>query len=756
MHYARRDDAGNWQQLENHLEGVSRRAARFAHRYGAEEWARLAGLWHDIGKYQAAFQARLRGEAVRVEHSGAGAALAFQKGGDGTGAPLAFAVAGHHTGIANYTASGDGCPTPLRDRLRANESILTDVRGLLPAEALASPLPPLPAFLQVRPGMTPTELEDLKSSAELWTRFLFSALVDADWLDTEAFMEPDRAQRRGGFSTIEDLCQSIDESIDIRVRELEPERRAMPVNRLRAHVLAACRKAATEEPGFFALTVPTGGGKTLSAMSFALNHAKTHQLERVIVVIPYTSIIEQNAQVYRDALGAANVVEHHSNLTPLSEEKEQGHPTEEIETTQKLPAFLAMQNWDAPVIITTTVQFFESLFSNRPSRCRKLHNIAGSVIVLDEVQALPPAFLLSILDALKQLVAHYGCSVVLSTATPPALAARERFDAGIEGIHDIVPNRHADESPRLQRVQYSWPDLEAPSVTWPALAEELIQHPRVLAIVHKRADARELTQLVHEQEPDTPLYHLSALMCPAHRAQTLDHIKKALATDAPCRVISTQLVEAGVDLDFPIVFRALAGLDSIVQAAGRCNREGRSERGEVLVFRAPTLPPPGVLRSGLEVTESLLREGCGSLAPEDPALFEEYFRALYFTQQLDAHGIQAERRGFNFATVARRFKLIEDGFSHPIVVPFGNASQLLEKLRQQGPSRHTSRVLQLCTVSIYDRALQDLDAAGALERIQDSVLALTVPYGHLYHKTYGLLDAANPVADQGALIVSPK
>ena len=548
---------GSWQTLEDHLEGVAGLASRFAAAFGSADWGRLAGLWHDLGKLQADFQTRLRGESVRVEHSGAGAALSEARFKQ-AGVPLAFAICGHHGGLPNHTSSVGGGPSPLRERLAENRSTLEAIQTSIPPAILEQDPPELPAFVRIDGAMDAAERARAARSAEFWTRFLFSALVDADWLDTEAFLEPARAAGRGRGASFAELK----ERLDAHMAGLTAGAVATPVNRARADILAACREAASHNPGLFSLTAPTGGGKTLSAMAFALDHAVRHDLRRVIVVVPYTSIIEQNAAAYRHALGVESVLEHHSNLDPEKFSEMHG---EEITRKHELAA----ENWDLPVIVTTSVQFFESLFSNKRSRCRKLHNVARSVIILDEVQSLPPEFLLAILDALRELPAHYGCSVVLSTATQPALGKREQLPAGLEGVREILPDA-PQLAAQLRRVEYEWPEPETPAVEWPDLADELAEHEQVLAVVHKRDDARALARLLEERVPGETVYHLSALMCAKHRLACIETVRDALRRGEPCRLISTQLIEAGVDLDFPVVYRALGGLDSIVQAGGRC------------------------------------------------------------------------------------------------------------------------------------------------------------------------------------------
>ena len=479
-------------------------------------------------------------------------------------------------------------------------------------------------------------------------------------------------------------------------------------------------------------------------MSFALRHAERWNLERVIVVIPYTSIIEQNAKEYGDALGEHNVIEHHSSLDTEQRRREKG---EEFTSRQELAA----ENWDAPVIVTTTVQFFESLFSNHPSRCRKLHNIARSGIILDEVQTLPPGFLSSITEALNELVSHYGCTVVLSTATPPALAEREGFPQGLQNVRAIIADSKVLND-QLQRVEYSWPDMNAEASSWTSLASDMSAHSQSLAVVHLRQDARLLAQEVMKVASVDSVFHLSALMCPAHRSDVLARIKGRLAQRMPCRLISTQLVEAGVDVDFPIVFRCLGGLDSIVQAGGRCNREGRLDKGTVVVFRAPTFPPHGTPRRALDVTESLLREYSGQLDLSAIDIFDKYFRMLYAAENLDKQQIQMQRQEFNFALVGRGFKLIEDGFSVPIVVPYGEASNRLLNIRQNGPTRQNLRSIQRFTVSIYQDAFSMLEQAGALEEVCEDVLALAAPFRNRYDPVYGLMIGKKLTADPETLV----
>ena len=737
---AKADGQCVWQTLEDHLLGTADRSAAFADAFGSHEWGRTVGLWHDLGKYLPAFQQYLRDGVGSVEHSGAGAALAFEKSKE-HGVPVAFAIAAHHTGLANLESS-DGDPKPLKQRLKENETALRCVRRHADEAILDRNLPSPPTFLTGRSGERP---ERMRRRWELWTRFLFSALVDADRLDSEHFSEPDTALRRGGFLPIPELARRLDAHIDGMVKKLSVEQRSSRVNVARAHVLEACQRASDLPPGVFSLTVPTGGGKTLSAMSFALRHAARHGLRRVIVVIPFTSIIEQNAEEYRKALGVENVIEHHSNLDPEQQRTVLGEGVAQQHD-------LAAENWDAPVVVTTTVQFFESLFSNRPSQSRKVHNIARSVVILDEVQTLPPEFLLSIVEVVGDLASDYGCSVVLSTATPPALAARDGFQAGLRDIQPIIECPAALVR-QLSRVEYVWPATEAPPVQWETLAVELAGHRRVLAVVHRRHDARALAEQIRRLLPEERVFHLSALMCAAHRSDVLREVKSTLASGAPCRLVSTQLVEAGVDIDFPVVYRALGGLDNMVQAAGRCNREGRSEKGRVIIFRSPTPPPPGTPRRGLDATESLLRQGRGTLDADDPALIDAYFRMLYHAEDLDAKQIQTHRQQFDFAIVGRDFRLIEDGFACPIIVPYGEAPKRLNDLRIRGPSRETLRALQPFIVNIYPVSFERLRRSGAFENVAETVVALTSVFAGMYDTVFGLREGDDASPAPEALMV---
>lgn len=591
---------GKWEEhfLDEHLREVSKLASKFARQFGSEDWAGLAGLWHDLGKHSTEFQryiktvsgydaeAHIEGKPGRVDHSTAGAIHAIRQLNQ-HGRILTYMIAGHHAGLPDWNSAETGGKA-LAIRLGAEQDHLFD---RIPMQTI-----PQEILSQTKPTTKPRGGAD---GLHLWLRMLFSCLVDADFLDTERFMNVAQADTRSGYRDLPDLLTDFDQYMENKSASAEPT----PVNTIRAGILRQCREKAALNPGLYSLTVPTGGGKTLSGMAFALRHAvqyndktkdETKHKKRIIYVIPYTSIIEQTAGIFREIFGD-NVVEHHANLDPDKEDAR---------------SRLATENWDAPIIVTTNVQFFESLFAARTSRCRKLHNIVNSVVVLDEAQLLPPEFLQPIADVMNQLASHFGVTFVLSTATQPALGSFQPFGnkafRGLDNMHEIMDDPDALYQ-QLKRVEVSVPDnLQMPR-DWQSIADELLLHPSVLCIVSRRDDARELHRLMTARKEGKSTLHLSALMCGEHRSRIIRYIKWRLKKNKPLRVISTQLVEAGVDVDFPVVYRALAGLDSIAQAAGRCNREGKQAgMGRVVVFVPPKPAPLGLLRQAEDISRSLL------------------------------------------------------------------------------------------------------------------------------------------------------
>lgn len=721
-------ETGRPHLLREHLEAVGSLAAEFAPRKDMKVPALATGRWHDLGKYRGHFQYRIRAEngfeahlepkgGEAKDHSTAGALWALRA--DAALFPVAMAIAGHHGGLLNMENFKDRVQRP-------------DKKVLL-QEALAQGVPQdiqtTPTGLSVAPLLTWS-----RHRSEFWTRMLFSALCDADFLDTERFFKQEReAERRVGV-TLEQLSDGLRAYLD-RKQSGAPD---TVVNQVRREVLSSVLAAAPSAPGVFSLTVPTGGGKTLTSMAFALEHARARGQRRVIVAIPFTSIIEQSAAVYREAFGGLGhaVIEHHSAVDPRRE------------TALNR---VASENWDAPVIVTTTVQLLESLFANRPAACRKLHNIAHSVIVLDEAQTLPPSLLTAILDGLKTLVEDYGCSVVICTATQPALGRRPELPEGFASIRELVPSEvRAFE--RLRRVRVSWPSRREPT-PYEELAEAVAREQDVLVVVHRRDDARKLCALVDALVGgEGKTLHLSALMCPEHRSGVLADIKARKRRGEPVRLVATQLVEAGVDLDFRVVYRSMAGLDALAQAAGRCNREGLLDGlGELRIYEAETAPPAGVLRAAVDVTRTLRvqRPDLDLFAPES---FRFYFERLFANANRDGKAIQEMRKELRFEDVAEKFKLVEDEWSAPVVVPYSGCEPWLEELMKVGPSRERLRALQRYTVTVPRKVLESWVERKWAQVASETVVFLGPKHRDTaYDPRFGLMPDKVGILDPGVL-----
>ncbi len=638
-----------WDPIECHADRTAQLAAEFCAAFGPKAGL-LAGRWHDLGKFQPGFQEYLlrSAEAGHSEtgpkHSIVGAHHAWRLGFP----ELAMAIAAHHGSLRAYGEFVNEIEAGARYRYEA------------PAEMLA-------ADGAERPP---------RNCEALWTRFVFSALVDADILDTQQWYEGKVRWRCGLYPG--ELLPLLETHLEEKQRSVAPS----PLNDLRRRVQEACRDAARSAPGAFRLRVPTGGGKTLGSMLFALHHARHHGLRRVIVVIPYTSIIDQTVDIYRGIFGAEPVLEHHSNVDPTKED---------------LRHRLCTENWDSPIVVTTSVRFFETIHAAHKRDLRRLHNVAESVVILDEVQTFPLELIKPIKDALDRLTAHFRVSTVHCSATQPLLAQ--------PGAAEIVADHGALFALARNRVAVRWPEDPSLPVTWEELAERIRGHRegRVLAIVHRKKDAIELARAVGEG-----CIHLSTLMCAAHRREILRAIQRP---DQRCIVVATQLVEAGVDLDFPVVYRALAGVDSLAQAAGRCNREGRlPEPGEFHVFVAPTSPPRGTLENGAKLMKGYLLDGGTDLfAPDLPA--------RYFADLTDLAGIASEIPGLekarNFPGVDRKFRMI-DNEGTPVIAPYGDWQRKVSAVRA-APCIDTFRGLQPYTVSLDDRFFKGLEARGCLE-----------------------------------------
>ncbi|MCM2373928.1 CRISPR-associated helicase Cas3' [Aporhodopirellula aestuarii] len=717
-------DRDLWEPIENHEQAVAALSEGFLKRIdsGLAAWGDLLGRWHDVGKYSDEFQNYLacagdvHGSEVsgKVDHSTAGAQLAI-----GSPSPfgklIAYALAGHHTGLPDWdVATGrSGLKQRLEKQVPRWQSEATKH-----LESLR-----LPATIPVRPPEAyETYCRHRIASFRICCviRMMFSALVDADFLATEAFMSPEQSgNRQSGSASMDDLAETLDGYLN----RLRSGAKPSPVNQIRDQVSEACIDAAELVPGLFSLNVPTGGGKTLSSLQFALRHSVRHGLDGVIVGIPFTSIIEQNAKVYRgvfESLGEGVVLEHHSNTDP------------EQETTQSR---LQSENWDAPVVITTNNQLFESLFACRTSRCRKLHRIARRVIILDEVQSLPVELLTPTLLAIRELVESFGCTVVLCTATQPALQWKGDFAIGLRGIRDIIPTS-AKLHDRLRRTTVR----AIGKLNDEDLIARIEAENQTLCIVNTRPHASKLFAALDESEAN---FHLSTRMCAAHRLDVLNsQIRPRLDNGTPCRVISTQLIEAGVDVDFPVVFRDACGIDSLTQAAGRCNREGRAAIGNVYYFQGERRPPPGTLRMSADHGLEIARHYDDLLSPE---AIEAYFRMHYwqqkdrwdFRQVMDAIGRDPSRMEFQFRQIADRYRFIDEE-AETLYVPWEKGKQLIRSLSESDypPDRKLRRHLQRYSINLRRHELVQLDAAGALLSFHGYH---TLTQRHLYDDKLGLM-----------------
>lgn len=738
-----KEENGRWVEhlLSEHLKETALKAREFADVFGAGDWAETAAKWHDLGKYVPGWQKHIRHEtgydldahietlSGKINHSSAGAVLAFKRiKVPQIASILAYAIAGHHAGLPDwYPGEASGYPLPQRIS-KKNDLQDLDKNDLSQIYAIKEAHDIIEASLPKFPPYNKENWKKWNSHLHLWIRMIYSCLVDADFLDTESFMAPCKGKLRQGHLSM----LKLKERFDLHMNRLQKNAPSTPINARRKEILEICRTKASLGPGFFTLTVPTGGGKTLSSVAFALEHAIKYNKRRIIIGIPYTSIIEQTAKVLKfgsddDAIiqqnlekdewlfGEDNVIEHHSNLDPDKE-------------THKNR--LASENWDAPIIVTTNVQLFESLFSSRSSSCRKLHNIANSIIILDEAQMLPPEYLKPILSVLQGLVENFGVTVVLCTATQPALSGELGSEkATFRGLPEC---REITDSPaqlveEFKRVAIHFPSPDEIPVEWDEVAAKMLDHEQCLAVVNTRNSCRELHSLLPE---DT--IHLSAFMCGEERSDVINDVKQKLRQGKQIRVVSTQLIEAGVDIDFPVVFRAMAGLDSIAQSAGRCNREGKlnsqGKLGQVYVFNPPKPAPPGLLRKGEDACRSLLRtKKIDSLSPE---ILKSYFKTFYssvadfdisnFTQDLCKEALDFK---FQFRSQAFKFKLIDNTSQRDIVIWYQGKSRStssyehIEQLRRLGPGRDLIRKLQRFTVSVPQYLHDELYKKSMIEEI---------------------------------------
>lgn len=681
------DEHPEGQSIEAHLKGTGELAETFAAEFGAAANGKLCGLAHDIGKYSDEFQLRLRG-GKKVDHATAGAIECFKI----KAAFEAVCVIGHHSGLPNVghkDADTTESQTFFGRKLRAEQGGIPDYRKNWNGHIAL----PQDYFRPSGRGF----------ATAFYIRMLYSCLVDADYIDTETFMNGDAG--RGNYEPLSALCDKLTAYIS---KWNNPTRE---IDILRQKILNSCIEKASAPRGIFSLTVPTGGGKTVASMAFALNHAVANSMKRIIYVIPYTSIIEQNAKVFRDILGQENVVEHHSSVS-----------YELSENADKLEyrSALATENWDAPVIVTTAVQFFESLYANRSSKCRKLHNIANSVIIFDEAQMIPSNNLRPCVAAIAELVRAYNATAVLCTATQPAIDEMLLEYSKKESVVELCP----DVDGMFEKFRRTSFEKEG-RLTTDELVSRLESQQQVLCIVNTRKFAQE----VYEALPSEGRFHLSTLMCPVHRKQKLDEIRERLKSGKTCRVVSTSLIEAGVDVDFPRVFREMAGLDSILQAAGRCNREGKRsvESSIVTVFESENKVNK-LIAVNRDAAEETVRDWT---QPNTTSTIERYFKAYRdFLRNDDKSGvITASEKGISgcglpFEWIAKEFKLIDQN-TFAVYIPIGEGKELVSRLREGERSRGLYRRAGMYSVSVYQNQFDSLINAGAAEPFGEDAAFLT-------------------------------
>ncbi|MGL6096567.1 MAG: CRISPR-associated endonuclease Cas3'' [Fimbriiglobus sp.] len=719
------------QDLREHLREVADLAEKFARDTGIPGLpaaAPAAGWRHDLGKYRPEFQKYIRigktGEPTG--HKQAGAVWAD----DACHTPLTAAILGHHGGMPDY----DEFPAAVEDEDHGRP-VLKAVWPTATANC--------PELL----GLDLPEMSDDGAATDLFARVLFSCLVDADWTDTA-----DNERKYHGWEPVPqppslDPTTRLERVLEsIRERAAEGRDRNPDLAAIRAEVLTACLGAAETSPGAFTLTVPTGGGKTLSGLAFALRHAAFHthpdgqsRFRRVIYVAPYLSILDQNVAVLRAALGLTaadpDLFEHHSLAEPA------GGTGDERETAARARR---AERWDAPVVVTTNVQFFQSLFSNRPGSCRKLHNIAGSVILLDECQTLPPEFVKPTCEMLNQLVEVLGCTVVFCTATQPAFDHEKIGDHRIRA-REIIPAglRLFD---RLKRVRLHWPTSRNERLEWPEVAARMTALPAALGVVNTKAAARDLFAALRCARPDDAVFHLSTDMCPAHRLAVLAAIKARLAAKAPVFVASTQLIEAGVDIDFPAVFREMAPLEAIIQAAGRANREGLilDAGGRVEVFRSVDGKcPKGWYALARDKVESVFLAAGREPKIDDPGHIREYFEHLYWSGGLDAKNVCGMRHGLKFDTCARTYEIIDDDTVPVVIATWPGHTDEVEALLaavRAKPVRANFRRLIPFQVNVRRTELEKLQKLSRSLVRANSDVDLFVWYGS-YCEKLGITDA---------------
>ena len=744
----------DFHNLDDHLRCVGKSAEKYIREANAElgEQAKWAGLLHDLGKYRDEFQEYMKSEgkiksSSENHHAIYGAALASEKGWN----LLAFTIAGHHAGLHNFE--------DLKNALTDNGKINYGLVNSIVLEDLCrkyendreneiddkKKLPEIPQNISI-PGFIKDNFQ-----FEFATRMIFSALIDADRYDTARHANNWKMPETPKLNPT-DLLRKLEKVRKFKSENAEKNGVDEKLLKLRNQIFADCLREAEKERGFFSLTVPTGGAKTLSAMAFALKHAEIYKMRRVIVVIPYLSIIEQNAEEYRNAFGKEVVVENHSAVEV--EEK----PDDEDDMN---PLSLITENWDAPIIVTTSVQFIESLFARKPAKCRKLHNIANSVVIFDEIQTLPVKLLEPLFSVWRELKENYGVSFVFSTATQPAFRKQNNFPNGSDKFDEKHPLREITSNTKqiykdLNRVTYDFSNFTKPQ-KWQEIAAQMQSESQILCVVNTRKHAFELWNELSGKiaEPrEHGIYHLSSAMCAEHRLQTIAEIKLRLQQNKNCQVVSTQLVEAGVDLDFPVLFRSIAPLDSIVQAAGRCNREGKLEKGRVKVFMPENNSlPKGIYKNATEITCTMNLDS--ETLANDYEIFSKYFHLLYQSNNTDQENIQKLRNEMKFKTISEKAKVIEkEGIG--VIVQFGKSFGIIEEIRSRGINRNRNtefvdfkkedwRKLQRFTVNLWETDFEKLQKLGQLRPLlEGKKIELFVLDVGSYHNELGVLTNERP------------
>jgi len=673
-------ETDQWQPLDEHLDAVSEIASRNAKIFSASQWASALGLYHDLGKGTLQWQAYLRNANGILDefseyyeghptHADVGAQWLFKNSKE-AGKLLAYCIAGHHGGLPNWKESH--AMAGLESRLKSSHPQIDKL----------VPVPEFPVNLPFN-----AERDRFGFQLQFFIRMIYSCLVDADYLDTENFLDKHKAEWRDGYPRINDISKKFWSSLNL-LREKADS--STIVNQQRELVLKACFDKSGQRPGLFSLTVPTGGGKTLSSLAFALEHAAKYGKRRVIYVIPFTSIIEQNAKVFREFLGNNAVLEHHCNYVPDDSEWK---------------TRLASENWDAPVVVTTNVQFFNSFYSNKPSKCRKLHNVADSIVIFDEVQAIPVEKLKPCIEVIKELSLNYGVTSVLCTATQPAIEYSEHFKSGLKDVCEII-----EDVPVLFNSLRRTEERFIGELSENDVASRMSEYNQVLCIVNTRQQALDIFKAMPASDSNI---HLSALMYPAHRTRELDKVRRFLDEGLPCRVVSTQLIEAGVDVDFPCVFRAAAGIDSIAQAAGRCNRNGKSENKQpVYIFKFPDDSATAFFRHSVQSAAKLFDKFDGSLT--SPECVKRYFDDYFWKneQRMDSDDtvaicIRSQSGNIQFKDIAE-FKMIKSA-AIPIIVAIEDSAQRLVMSMKYAESKGgIFRGLQKYTVQVFSHQFDEI------------------------------------------------